>query len=363
MIGVGVIVTIFVARAVIGVWPIDPAIRTALRDHAVPMAADVTGKQATTAAVLARVMPGRFIRAAADGNLATVLLGAMLGGFLITFMPVRPRERVIHVFQRLHDGILRIVQLILLLTPFGVFSLTAGFAARVGVQAAGAMSYMLMLVGGLLLLYTIACYPLTALIGGVPMRRFARAVLPAQVFGLGTRSSVGALPLLLEGCERVLRLPPAVPRFVLPMMVSVFKVTRSVGSAKLLVLAHLYGVDIGPLQLLLFVLLETAAGSSPGLPQIGILTAPAYVASGIPLQGILLFSAVDTLIDTPKTLLNVTGAMTASTIVARMSALCGNVSRHADAGSGDGTRCARAVTRHLATVVHERHLRLLRPRR
>ena len=49
-----------------------------------------------------------------------------------------------------------------------------------------------------------------------------------------------------------------------------------------------------------------------------MLTAPAYVASGIPLEGLLLFNAVEAVIDLPKTLLNVTGTMTAATIVSRV---------------------------------------------
>lgn len=321
MIAVGVVVTVIVTRTILAAWPIGLTMQDSLSGLApaalVGAAGSASGTAGETPAIL---LPGRFIKAAADVNLVMVLVGAMLVGLLITLMPVRPRERVIRIFQRLHDVMLRIVRIILLLTPFGVFSLTVGFATRGGVQAAGTLGYMFALVGGLLLAYTAACYPLAAVIGGVPMRRFARAVLPSQVFALGTRSSVAGMPLLVEACERV-DVPPTVSRFVLPMMVSVFKITRTIGAAKLLMLAALYGVHIGPFQLLMFVLIETAVGSSPGLPQMGILTAPAYVASGIPLEGLLLFSAVDTLIDTQKALLNVTGAVTASMIVARISRL------------------------------------------
>lgn len=318
MIGTGLIVTVIVVRTVIATWPVDPVTVAALR-------AQVSGTaplpNPAVLDPLTSLNPGNFIRAAADGNLVALLVCAALTGLLITWMPSRFGEGSIRVFQAVHDATQVLVRAILQFTPLGVFSLTLGFAARAGIQAVGAMSYLLAVAVGLLLLYTAACYPLVGLAGGVSIRRFAVAVFPAQVVALSTRSSVAAIPLLLDGCHRGLGVPLVVARFVLPMMVSVFKFARAIGVGKLLVLAHLYGVEMAPATLLLFVLLETATGGTPGMPQTGVLTAPAYVAAGIPLEGLLLFNALETVIDFPKTVLNVTGAMTASAIVSRLSGL------------------------------------------
>src|SRR5256886_7998013 len=62
--------------------------------------------------------------------------------------------------------------------------------------------------------------PIWALAAGVPMGRFARAALPGQAVAFGTSSSLAALPALIDGAERVLRLPPAVAGFVLPLAAS-----------------------------------------------------------------------------------------------------------------------------------------------
>jgi len=83
--------------------------------------------------------------------------------------------------------------------------------------------------------------------GRVGMLRFAQAVFPAQAVAFSSSSSLASLPELIDGSERKLRLPPSVTDVVLPLAVSIFKVTTP---ALWLVAAIFLGVPLAPTQLL-----------------------------------------------------------------------------------------------------------------
>jgi Na+/H+-dicarboxylate symporter len=110
---------------------------------------------------------------------------------------------------------------------------------------------------------------------------------------------------------------------VLPLTVSLFKVNRTISStAKLLFLAHVYGISLNATTIATFVATVVVMSfSSAGLPGGGsaFKTLPAYIAAGLPIEGIIIAEAVETIPDIFKTVLNVTGDMTAATLLSRSS--------------------------------------------
>ncbi len=143
-------------------------------------------------------------------------------------------------------------------TPAGVFALSYVLALRTGGQAAGILTVYIAIVCGLLLLFTLLLYPVTAVLGRTTMRTFARAAAPAQLVAVSTRSSVAALPALIEGGRTHLRLPAPFTGFVLPLSVSLFKVNRTISSlVKLFFLAHVYGISLRPAAIATFLAIET----------------------------------------------------------------------------------------------------------
>jgi Na+/H+-dicarboxylate symporter len=180
------------------------------------------------------------------------------------------------------------------------------------------------LLSGLLLAFTFALYPVGSVGGGVPVRRFARALVKPQAVAFSTRSSLASLPALMEGATADLRLSPAVSGFVLPLSVSTFKAHRTISDPlELLFLAHLYGITLDASQIAtFFVTILVLSFSAVGIPSGGysFKTLPAFLAVGIPLEGVVILKAVDVIPDLFKTLLNVTADMTAATVVARFVA-------------------------------------------
>jgi Na+/H+-dicarboxylate symporter len=149
---------------------------------------------------------------------------------------------------------------------------------------------------------------------------FARATLPAQAVAFSSRSSLAALPALIEGGREHLRLPDEITSFFLPLAVAVYRIGAAIGqTVGVAFIAQLYGVSLGPAQLATVVLTAVATSFSvPGIPGGSIvIMAPVLMAAGLPVEGIGILLGADTIPDMFRTTVNVTGHMAAAAVVGR----------------------------------------------
>ena len=270
---------------------------------------------------LSALLPRNLFQAAAQGELLPLLLFTIVFGLAVLRLPAGQREPLARLFAALAAAMLQVVRWILWLTPLGVFAFTYALALRAGGGAAGVLGAYVAVLCAAMLLGTALLYPLVAAVARVPLRDFARAAAPAQLVAVSTRSSLAALPALVEGARDRLRLPASATGFVLPLSAAVFKPNRTISSTgKLLFLAHVYGVPLGPAGIVAFVatviLLSVTAVGVPGGGS-AFKTMPAYLAAGIPIEGVVLAEAVETIPDVFKTLLNVTGYLGVATLLSR----------------------------------------------
>jgi Na+/H+-dicarboxylate symporter len=230
------------------------------------------------------------------------------------------RATLVGFFAALGDAMLLLVRWVVLLAPIGVFALVLPLAAHAGASLVGAIGFYILAYSTACVAVTLLVYPVMALLGGVSMRRFARAALPAQLVAFSTSSSIASLPALVEGAERGLGLPTRVTGFVLPLSVSVFKfagpVSWTIGA---LFVGWFYGIPLGAVELATIafaaVFLSFAA---PGVPRGAfIMLTPLFIAIGLPVEGIGILIAVDAIPDLFATVLNVTGDLGAAVLVAR----------------------------------------------
>jgi len=213
-----------------------------------------------------------------------------------------------------------VVRWILAIGWLGIFALAVALGQKLGASAIGAIGFY---VAVLILLHLIATAGLYVLIGvtrRVPLTLFARALVPAQVVGFGARSSLASLPALVRGATDVLKLSPTATGFVLPLGVSVFKLTSAlywvVGA---LFIGKLYGIPLAASSIALVAASSVVLSfSTPGIPSGGmLLQAPLYTAIGLPVEGIGIMIALDTIPDMFKTLLNVTADMAVGVMATR----------------------------------------------
>ena len=318
----GAIVAAIVAPPFLARFTVDPAAQAALQASA--------SEAATTTAESLRRIPGftqwlielvppNPVKAAADGAMLPLIVFTLAFGLAVAGLKGETRAVVVRVFESIRDAAMILVRWILWTAPVGVFALALSLVVRLGVSAIGALAgYIVLVVVMTVLFAVLVLYPLAAILGRVPILEFARAALPAQAVAFSSRSSLAALPAMIESARDRLRLPDEITSFFLPLAASVYRIGAAIGqTVGVVFIAQLYGVALGPAQLATVVLASVATSFSvPGIPGGSIvIMAPVLMAAGLPVEGIGILLGADTIPDMFRTTINVTGHMAAATVV------------------------------------------------
>ena len=266
-------------------------------------------------------MPSNPIQAAADGAILPLVVFALFFGFALTRIEAPRRQRVTELLQAVVDTMMIIVAWILWAAPIGVFALALPIGARLGVSVLGAVASFVLVTSALCIAITVALYPVAAVWGGVPIGCLARAMAPAQTVAFSTQSSLASLPAMLQGATR-LGVPAHVTAFVLPLAVSLFRVTSPAAYlSAAAIAAWLYGIELSTVQLLtgaaVGVVVSLGAVSLPNQVSFMGSHLPVLQAMGLPLEPLGIMLAVSSIPDLFMTVGNVTADVTAATLIAR----------------------------------------------
>ncbi|MBO9663772.1 cation:dicarboxylase symporter family transporter [Dokdonella sp.] len=323
LLSAGAALMIAVAPLLLSLLPRDPATMDALRAAIPPASAPVAAPG--FADWLAGVVPTNAIAAAAQSAMLPLVVFALFFGFALTRIEASRRARMIELFQSLADTMIVIVRWVLWAAPLGVFALVLAVCARAGHGVLGALGGYIAMQCTMYLLATVLLYPVAVVFGGESLRRFAAGLLPAQVVAASTQSSLASLPAMLDSATSRLGHPRPVAALVLPMAVSLFRLTspmQYIGSA--VFVAWIYGIDVPPAQLAaaaaLAVVISLGSVGLPGQVSFMATTMPVTSAMGLPLEPLALLLAVDTIPDVFATVGNVSADVTASSVVSRLDA-------------------------------------------
>ncbi|EIM03669.1 MULTISPECIES: dicarboxylate/amino acid:cation symporter [Rhodanobacter] len=317
----GALFAALAAPLVFALFPHNPALITALDHASVPAAAQAAPNWIDT---LVAIVPNNAVMAAAQSAMLPLVVFALFLGFALTRIAPARRALLMEFFQAISDTMIVIVRWVLWIAPLGVFALILSVCARSGLGMLSALGVYVLVECLLYLAVTVMLLPLAVVFGGEKLRRFALALVPAQVVAVSTQSSLASLPAMLESADRRLGYPQQVAALVLPMAVSLFRLTSPVQYVTSAVfIAWAYGIDLSTAQLLAGALLAVVISlGSVGLPgQVTFIATnlPVAQAMGLPLSPLGLMLAVDTLPDALATLGNVTGDLTATSVVTRQS--------------------------------------------
>ena len=267
------------------------------------------------------LVPRNPFEAAARGSVLQLLVFTVLFGLAAARLPQDSREALARPIQALAAAMMTLVHWILLATPVGVFVLMLGVMLQTGTGALQVLGVYIVGLSALMLMCTVLLYPVTALVARVSMRRFARGVAPAQLVAAGTQSSLASLPALMHGAKDHLALPASSAGFSLTLAVSTFKLNQPIYLLfQLLLLSHVFAVPLGVEQIGMYLLATVVFSFSvAGIPGGGGApsTLPLLVAFGVPIEGVMLLDAANTIPDIFMTVLNVTADMSVATILAR----------------------------------------------
>lgn len=314
------VVVVVLAPPVFALLP-DGA-RPSLPPGAAEAARDLTsgGQTQTLASWITSLLPSNPIGAAASGAMVPFILFVLLFAVAVARSSTETRTTLVAFFRALGDAMMTLVRGVIFLAPIGVFATVLPLAAHAGAALAGAIGLYIVAYSMLSLLLVALLYPVVALAGGIPMARFAKAALPAQLIAFSSSSSVAALPALVRASEKELGLPERVTGFVLPLASAMFKTAGpSSWMAGALFIGWFYDVPLHAPQLATIAGASVFLGfASPGIPRGAfIMLTPLLLAVGLPIEGVGILIAVDAIPDTFATVLNATGNLAATALVAR----------------------------------------------
>jgi len=227
-------------------------------------------------------------------------------------------------FDGLNDIILKMVDLIMIAAPYGVFALLAGLVVDFGGSAdlfiALGMYSLTVIIGLLLLIFIV--YPIVLKsFTKIKYLDFLKAIMPAQMLAFSTSSSAATLPVTIERCENHLGVSKEITSFVLPLGATINMDGTSLYQAVAAVfIAQAFGYDLDLAAQLTIVLTATLASiGAAAVPGAGmVMLVIVLSAIGIEPEGIALIFAVDRILDMLRTVVNVTGDATITTIIASL---------------------------------------------
>lgn len=274
----------------------------------------------TFASWFAGLVPANIMKAASDGSMLPLIVFAVLFGLALGRVDGEYRESLTAFFRAISAAMLAIVKWVLALAPIGAFALAVTVATHLGNATAHVILFYLVSHCGLLLLLMVLIYLIVPVITRTPVSRFARALLPAQVVVITTRSSLAALPVMLDKAVSVLGIPESVASFGLPLGVSLLRASTGLSYiVYALFVGKLYGIPLSVGQLSFVAVIGILMSFSvPGIPSGGLLIAtPYFQAIGLPPQGIGILIALDAIPDIFKTLVIVESHMSTTLMLAR----------------------------------------------
>ncbi|PKP31875.1 MAG: dicarboxylate/amino acid:cation symporter [Bacteroidetes bacterium HGW-Bacteroidetes-16] len=285
-------------------------------------------QDATPLQFIVDIVPSNIVDSMSDNaNMLQVIFFSLLFGVAMVLLPKRQTKSLKKFFNSLNFVVLKMIDLIMLTAPYGVFALLAGLivdmagdnpADSISLFAALGLYSLTVIIGLLIIIFVV--YPIIIRFFS-PLRyaKFMRAIVPVQLLAFSTSSSAATLPLTMETAEEKLGISNETASFVLPLGATINMDGTSLYQAvAAMFLAQVYGMELGLSAQLTIVLTATLASiGSAAVPGAGMVMLVIVLSSvGIPTEGIALIFAVDRPLDMLRTVVNVTGDLTITTLVA-----------------------------------------------
>lgn len=297
---------------------------------------NVSDQQETAAEALDRgplqplvdIVPQNLISSmSSNANMLQIVFIAILLGIGIIQIEKQKGERLVMFFDDFNDVIIKIVDYIMLIAPYGVFALLASVIVDLAGDDLGRALDLLLALGwysvavlaGLLAHTFLVYFPLFKLFSSMSLKNFLRGMRPAILLGFSTSSSAATLPVTMERVEKNLGVEEEVSSFVLPVGATINMDGTSLYQAVAAVfIAQAVGLDLSIAQQLTIVFTATLASiGTAGVPGAGIIMLVIVLnAVQIPVEGIALILGVDRILDMCRTAVNITGDAAVSVAVA-----------------------------------------------
>jgi Na+/H+-dicarboxylate symporter len=274
------------------------------------------------------MVPSNILNSASSNrNMLQVVFVAIFIGIGLIQIPSDKGKPVKDFFKSLTDVVIKLVDIIMLMAPVGVFALIAQTINKVAgdnpsqiLELLGALGYyMIAVILGLIAHAAITYTGLIKFLTKMPLNTFYKGIAPAQLLAFSTSSSGATLPVTMECCEEELGVSEEVSSFVLPLGATInmdgtalYQAVATVFIAQAMNLSLDLSAQLTIVLTTVLASIGTAAVPGAGIVMLVII----LEAVGVPSTGIALILGVDRILDMIRTTINVTGDASVSVIVA-----------------------------------------------
>ncbi|NUZ09429.1 dicarboxylate/amino acid:cation symporter [Pseudoalteromonas sp. McH1-7] len=267
------------------------------------------------------IIPSNITQSTLDKDMFAIVMYAIFIGIAITTLTQKQKSLLLELTTTAQTLSLQIVNWAMLLAPFAVFGLLCDITIRIGIDALlGVSAYVATVLLGLLLLMFVYLF-LASSAGKISPWRFLSAIKGAQLLAFSTSSSAAVMPLSMRTAEQPLSVKKPIVQFIIPLGATInMDGTALYQVIAALFLTQVFGITLSDSQILLLILTTVGASiGSPSTPGVGIVILASVLTSfGIPAAGIALILGVDRILDMCRTVLNVTGDLTACVVMERL---------------------------------------------
>lgn len=269
---------------------------------------------------LVNIVPKNPFKAIADSDFLQIVFFALLTGIFLSQIKSENSKTVINFFDGISNAMILMVEKLMFLAPYAVFTLISATVAEFGFNILQTLLlYSVTVIVGLLIL-TFVEYPvLLKIFTKVNIINFYKVQRQVIAVAFSTSSSAATLPVTMDVCEKKLGVPNRIASFVLPLGTTVnMDGTALYQAVAAMFIAQVYGFDLNLTQQLTIVVTAAlaAVGTAP-VPGVGLIMLIIVLRSvGIPEEGIALIIGVDRLLDMCRTVPNVIADSLACVVIA-----------------------------------------------
>lgn len=271
---------------------------------------------------LVDIVPSNIFAAATNNrNMLQVIFFALFFGIGMILLPQETAKPVKEFFDSFNAIILKLIDMIMMAAPYGVFALLAALVVEApSLELFQALAlYAITLLLGLAAMIVVYSVIVKVFTGRSPSS-FFKGIAPAQLLAFSTSSSAATLPVTMECVEENLGVDKEVTSFVLPIGATINMDGTSVyqGVAAVFI-AQAFGLDLSLSAQLGIIFTATLASiGTAAVPSAGIVMLVIVLAqAGIPEAGLALIFAIDRPLDMCRTIVNVTGDAAVSMLVGK----------------------------------------------
>ena len=263
------------------------------------------------------VIPTNPITSYLEGQMLSILVFAMIVGLAAASLPKESVKPFLDVLESIQKITIHILMFSMKIVPFAVFGLIVGMVSKVGIESmVGMGAYMGTVFAGLgamLLVYTL----ILKFVAKRDLFATFSKIRNPQTLAFSTGSSMATMPVTLKTAEEELKIDKRVSKFVIPLGTTVnMDGTALYQVIAVFFLAQLFSIELSIISILVIIITTLLASiGTPAIPGAGVIVlSTILVTVGIPPVGIILLISVDRILDMTRTMVNVTGDLTASCV-------------------------------------------------